>query len=247
MILSRKYLPGYVALLGLVMVCAAVFMTYEPEEPSGERLSISLSKEYLTHMDVRRWTRDLIEITYPESLLVSDSDIIKVKWTPSGPGYFESVFDFSTGGHNENYNSEEVELKRFLQLRGAAFDISPHNPHEAKLKGWGSSATWSWSVAPKKEGTHKLLLDLTDLDIRLYDGMDNSATIRRNNGEAEPIAAPGLDSVTLQIHVLTKEGFTLRSYLIFRYTLLALGFILMYPAVSALVKDRLNMKKHKKL
>ncbi len=102
-------------------------------------------------------------------------------------------------------------------------------------------ATWTWNISPEKAGNHKLLLNLNTLTITPQIG-DWRASIKVNDAEPKQIRDV-YDKISLPVIVLTDEGVTLQTYLAIRYTLIAIGAILLYPAVSSLITGWLNKPK----
>lgn len=241
---TRALLIFAAAVVGLILVGTSLFLLHAPKSLSKGRQTVAIHEDWLTRSDFLGWHSDTIEIMYPESIAISDSDTVEAKWTLKGPGLSHFQLRESLFGDKAGKREADFVLKPALTLSGAAFDIKPHETLEAVLEKDQSFTSWSWTISPHKEGSHKLLLDLRDLQIHLLGG-DHHASMRRN-GKSEEIERPGLDNVVLPIVVLTKERMTLRTFLILKYFLAVAGALMLYPAVSEFVTKMVNKSKHNK-
>lgn len=211
------------SLLGIGVLITSFFMRYQSSKVHTSLQKITIEENLWTRSNASAWRSDLIEITYPKSIPVSDSSNVKVKWVPRGPG------------HGSTFFGKETEPSNKLTLSGAAFDVKPSETLERKYEKEVGSAIWTWSISPKKEGSHELLLHLNSLSIVIFGGGDHYAYIKRNNEKPSFIKDPSLDSVSIPIEVLTKEGLSLQAFLAIKYSLAFVGFVLLYPAFSNLV------------
>ena len=240
-ILKKQPYTTIAAIIGLVLFAVSLLISPVFLPIPQERHSINIVENWMTMSNVSAWQSDAIEIRYPSRLIVTDSDIVEVMWTPRGPGHF--LFKKFLSPKNES-ELGDILFSKEMTLSGGAFIVKPKETLTSTLEKGESFSTWTWSITPKKEGDQKLLLDLQDLQIRLLRG-DHYATIKRNNEEAEIISKPGINNVVLPIEILTKEGLSLRSYLIIKYTIMVFGAVLVCPAISNLLTRVLTKRKDK--
>lgn len=186
------------------------------------------------------FTTDLIEISFPKNILISDSDIIKVIWTPDGPGYGFIGFVTPDGPQKKILEPKKLPGTKKLTLSSAAFDVKPSEALEREFNREIGTATWTWSISAKKEGSQELLLHFNDLKIKTKGA--HTAFIIRNDGAPEFIDEPELESAIIPIEVLTAEGISLKMFLFIKYSIALIGFILLYPAVSILLTKLITKK-----
>jgi hypothetical protein len=103
-----------------------------------------------------------VDLEYPASIQLGDSDVIRLSLTPSQAGYtVQAEFpDHQTA-------SEDVVLQRpsgytllaVARLDGVAFDLSPQGEQVRSLPA-GEPVSWSWSLTARRPGRQRLALTL---------------------------------------------------------------------------------------
>ncbi len=103
-----------------------------------------------------------VELEWPDTLRLGDSDVIRLTLLPSGDTYIAR-----TEFPDHSIAQQEVPIQRLpgyellavARLEGVRFDLSPPGDQERPLPP-GQQVTWYWSVSPKQAGRHRLALSL---------------------------------------------------------------------------------------
>lgn len=223
------------------------------------------------------WESNEIKITYPDKIRLGDSAVVEVTLEADGPMNFridglpKSLL--MAGDYANVVLDEAIEIA----CSGANFTIKPQDAIELKAVSV-PPFEWKWSVAPKSSGAQSLVLDLGDLRIAgsqwmaqydalrqtqagdvdpfsldidpsfVYRGQYFYLNVIENGIERQLTSFSELRSETLHIEVLTPLGISDRAFFILKYGLAFISFVLMYPAISALLSKlsgRLTEKKEK--
>ena len=196
------------------------------------------------------WAYDQIVIRYPSRMQVNESKTVEVMFSAKGPKNGKlSKYEGKSGWLSDHYGDRLLKPLA-LSLAGAAFAISPSSRIE-KQAGSPLPVQWSWSISPQKEGEQRLLLDLDSVGLAAYGALQGSGTLPSlsvtvNGVPKDQTTFANLRSETLKILVLTREGLPLGTYLLIRYTLALVGFLLLYPAVATLVTEYVKRRKQRR-
>ncbi len=103
-----------------------------------------------------------VELEWPDTVRLGDSDVIRLTLMPSGDAYV-----VRTEFPDHTTAQQEVPVQRLpgyeqsavARLEGVQFDLSPQGDQQRPLPP-GQQVTWYWSVSPKQAGRHRLALSL---------------------------------------------------------------------------------------
>ena len=104
----------------------------------------------------------VVELEYPPSMRLGDSDIIRLALIPYGESY-QVTTDF--GNHQTDTNPIDVqrpagyELEAEARLDGVGFEIAPSEDWAQTLP-VGEQVTWRWSLTPRSPGQQRLTVTL---------------------------------------------------------------------------------------
>jgi hypothetical protein len=104
----------------------------------------------------------MVELEYPTSLRLGDSDIIRLALIPYGEDY-QVTTDF--GNHQTDTNPIDVQrpagydLEAEARLDGVGFEIAPSEDWVQALP-VGEQVTWRWSLTPRNPGQQRLTVML---------------------------------------------------------------------------------------
>jgi hypothetical protein len=260
-----------IAGIGIFIIVGCLFM----KEPrmikhvplTYESLELKVAGRKTAAHCIPCWTLDEVIILYPKELKVNESALVEVYIRSKGLENQKVKRHLSW--NFENRLSHTITLT----LYGASFTIKPQETIEM-AKGTAIPLHFVWSISPTKEGTQQLVLDLKDLGISGYiEYFSKKASVFITNAEGKQNLSPALSdeiftrpklrirvnndlkieaskdqisTETLEVEVLTKEGLLIDFFLPLKYGLYALGFILLYPAVSDLVKKILSKNTSKR-
>jgi hypothetical protein len=102
----------------------------------------------------------LVDLEWPDSIFLGESDVIRLTMVPSETGLtIEAEFS------DHQSVSKEVPIERptgyllnaVADLQSPTFEISPSGPQSRELVP-GKSETWHWSISPEEPGRHRLFL-----------------------------------------------------------------------------------------
>ncbi len=104
----------------------------------------------------------LVEMEWPESMRLDDSDVIRLALVPSEDGYVARA-EFP----DHSLQTKEVPVPRpngyilyaSARLDGAGFDIAPTGDQERYVP-VGEEVAWRWSLAAQRPGQHRLSVQL---------------------------------------------------------------------------------------
>lgn len=104
----------------------------------------------------------VIELEWPSSLRLGDSDVVRLSLVPSKDGY-----TVTTEFPEHQVQSQEVPVKRpggydlqaAARLDGVGFEISPSVEQASSLPP-GETVTWRWSLTPRSPGQQRLSVSL---------------------------------------------------------------------------------------
>ncbi len=103
-----------------------------------------------------------IELEYPASIKLGESDVIHLSLAPSQKGY---VVQAEFPEHQTSQQEVPVQrppgydLYAVARLDGVAFDLTPQGDQVRSLPA-GETITWSWSLTPRRAGQQRLALTL---------------------------------------------------------------------------------------
>jgi hypothetical protein len=104
-----------------------------------------------------------VEMEWPETLRLGDSDVVRLSIQPSDEGY---IVQAEFPDHQTQQREVAVEhsagydLYAVARLEGVAFDITPSG-EQAQLLRPGDAAAWYWSLNARQPGRHRLALTLS--------------------------------------------------------------------------------------
>jgi len=104
----------------------------------------------------------LVELEWPASMRLGDSDLVRLSLVPSTEGYIVQP-DFPE--HQTYTQTLQVrrptgyELSGIARLEGVGFRISPQGDQE-RLLPIGEKVTWQWSLSPLSPGQQRLFVTL---------------------------------------------------------------------------------------
>ncbi len=167
-----------------------------------------------------------IELEWPDTLRLGDSDVIRLTLLPSGDAYIvRTEFPDHTVAQQEVpvQRLPGYELFGLARLEGVQFELSPQGDQERPLPA-GQQITWYWSVSPRQAGRHRLALSLW---LRQVDPTGLQPA------RETPVFSSGLEvQVTSMLGLTTGQA--TRAGLIFLLLALVIGAtLLIRPALTA--------------
>ncbi len=123
-------------------------------------------------------------------------------------------------------------------LTSKTFDISPHNRREKPI-GVDIPTKLRWTITPKKEGHHKLELDISELVSKETEDWSVSKTVRLNGIELEDTI---LDEIVIPVTVYTIWGISERMFGVIKALIGLIAFIFTYPIFVLILKRRFGMQ-----
>jgi hypothetical protein len=104
----------------------------------------------------------LVDLEWPDTIFLGESDVIRLTLTPSETGLVVEA-EFS----DHDTVTKEVPIARpsgyllnaVAELQGSTFKINPDGPQSRELV-TGKAETWHWSIEPEKPGRHRLFLSI---------------------------------------------------------------------------------------
>jgi hypothetical protein len=169
---------GFIILIVLLAGCAPAMPSPAPAEPF-QPTQITITKEvepFTPAPGVEKPTQALaapealpelveertIEMEWPETLRLGESDVIRLSLQPYANGYIvEAEFpDHQTQQRELVFERPGgYDLHAVAWLEGVAFEISPQGEQVRQLRS-GDAASWYWSLTANQAGRHRLALTL---------------------------------------------------------------------------------------
>jgi hypothetical protein len=105
----------------------------------------------------------VVELEWPASLRLGDSDIVRLALIPSGEGYTVSTEFPEHQTQTQNLQVSRpggYDLFAIARLDGVGFNISPSGDQEQFLS-VGEPASWRWTLSPRSHGQQRLAVTLS--------------------------------------------------------------------------------------
>jgi hypothetical protein len=188
------------------------------------------------------------DVKYPESMRENETKTVELVFRdtvvaskiqnsePNSLGRDSSGEDLEYW-HNGKHVIHESFLKPgFVELRTSAFNFAPGAKIE-KPADTETPTTFIWTITPKSEGNHLIVLDISSLIITPIDLLGLTSTVENSlvvNGKKEAVTGP--DHLTLYISVYNVWGLNRTSFEAIQALVGFVGFLLTLPVVIPLLK-----------
>ena len=180
-----------------------------------------------------------IVLTYPREIRENQTSVVSLR--------IEAFVDRTVIDSTSNQEtarsriSDTLELDDYgaLRLTSSGFDIAPDR-EISKPAGTPLPTEYAWTISPKREGEHNLLLDLSGFISPLQENQQLESVLSVNE---RPRVFDDTRVLRLDVIVKTPWGVDGTTLALIRALIALLGFVLVYPVVAEWIKLRTLRRK----
>jgi hypothetical protein len=243
-----------IAISGVLLMASFAWMLVLPMRDHGGRSSNATVSQYRSNVTASTTpsspsladpTQTNITISFPAEMTADETRRVSVKVER-----FTVGLDLPSGGSSEQMRFEkklepvkavgrDVEIK----LVSSGFDVQGLSTAK---EGAPFPLGFTWTISPKKEGKHELLLDLSDF---VRDARSDSSLIGTTEVRVHDDKIDLKDGAVLPLHITVTGQFGVPGWLLSAGASLPgfFGFILTYPLFLDWLKRRRTPKPNKRL
>ena len=180
-----------------------------------------------------------IELTYPREIRENQTSVVSLRIEAF---IDRAVIDATSKQETARSRiSDTLELDEYgaLRLTSSGFDIAP-DQEISKPAGTPLPTEYAWTISPKREGEHNLLLDLSGFIGPLQENQQLESVLAVNE---RPLVFGDTRVLRLDVIVKTPWGVGGTTMALIRALIALIGFVLVYPVVAEWIKLRTFRRK----